>query len=232
MKKILLLFIVMAVCSQSCNNSPLEQVLDKAGANRSELEKVLEHYKYDKEKLQAARFLIENMDNHFSLYHKLYDEFYADVDSLYRTNGTKDILFFKKAYDSLSEKFNHFKLENVRKTDVECISAEFLISHIDNAFKMRESPWVSEYSFELFCNYVLPYRVWDEPVSEWMDVYVKEYGKYLAFFSNKQQKKFQLFGACNALNRKEYFSQSFSYGYMPQLPLSLLPTVRLGDGKL
>ena len=47
---------VIALCS-SCN-SPLSQALDEAGNNRSELEAVLEHYKNDKLKLQAARFLI------------------------------------------------------------------------------------------------------------------------------------------------------------------------------
>ena len=228
----ILALIIFVLCGQSCQQNILEKHLKKAGINRPELEKVLKHYQNDKEKLQAACFLIENMDSHFSLSHELYDEFYLDIDSVYRTYRNENINFFKNAYDSLSKKYNYFKFESERKNDIECISADFLIAHIDSAFKMRQSPWVGRYSFDHFCNYVLPYRIWDEPVDEWTDVYVKEYGDHLAFYTNKQQSKFQLFGACNALNRKEYYSQSFSYGYMPQLPLSLLPLVRLGNCEL
>lgn len=42
-------------------NHRLEQTLQKAGSNRAELEKVLAHYKNDKKKSEAARFLLENM---------------------------------------------------------------------------------------------------------------------------------------------------------------------------
>lgn len=229
MKHILLVSIIMAVIGQSCHRSSLEEALGKAGPNRPELEKVLKHYQSDKEKLRAAQFLIENMDSHFSLSHKFYDEFYSDIDSLYRTYRNKDMNFYKRAYDSLTLKYHHFMFECERKNDIQSISADYLIAHIDNAFQMKESPWVSTSSFEHFCNYVLPYRVWNEPVSEWTDVYVKEYGDCLASYTNKQQSKFQMFGVCNALNRKEYSSLSFSYGYMPKLPLSLLPLVRMGD---
>lgn len=37
-----------------------------AGDNQGELEKVLEHYAGEPMKLEAARFLIENMPGHYS----------------------------------------------------------------------------------------------------------------------------------------------------------------------
>ena len=86
---------VWVILVQSCNHTSLEQALDKAGANRQELEQVLEHYKDDELKLKAARFLIENMDAHSSLHHELYDSFYQDIDSLYQNHagrGTIDNL--------------------------------------------------------------------------------------------------------------------------------------------
>ena len=61
------LFIFAAATLYSCTYSKdllLEQALTKAGRNRVELGKVLEHYQNDQRKLEAARFLIENMPYH------------------------------------------------------------------------------------------------------------------------------------------------------------------------
>lgn len=225
----LLTFIVLVNLCQSCGQNPLEKSLYAAGPNRQELEKVLQHYKNDTLKLQAARFLIENMDAHSSLYHECYDSFYQDIDSLYRTHTNEGSVFYKKAYEALSKKYNYFMFESKSKNDIECLSADFLIAHIDSAFRMQQSLWIGGYSFEHFCNYVLPYRVCEEPVSDWGVEYIKKYSDCLAFYSNAQQDKFQLFGACNSLNQKEQVSLYYANGYIPELPLSLLPTVKIGD---
>ena len=59
LKHILLLFCVLTA---SCNHHPkLDYTLNRAGDNRAELEKVLEHYRDSGMKYEAARFLIENM---------------------------------------------------------------------------------------------------------------------------------------------------------------------------
>ena len=46
--------------------SRLEEALEAAGGNRSELEQVLEHYRGDSLKSLAAQFLIENMPCHYA----------------------------------------------------------------------------------------------------------------------------------------------------------------------
>ena len=51
---------------QKTKGISLEQALSMSGENREELEKVLEYYKNDSLKLEAARFLIRNMPFHFS----------------------------------------------------------------------------------------------------------------------------------------------------------------------
>ena len=140
MKHILLVSIIMAVLAQSCQRSSFEEALDKAGPNRPELEKVLKHYQNDKEKLRAAQFLIENMDSHFSLSHKFYDEFYSDIDSLYRTYRNKDMNFYKRAYDSLTLKYHHFMFECERKNDIQSISADYLIAHSEPHDNPEEPP--------------------------------------------------------------------------------------------
>ena len=55
----------LSACT-SCDPDYLEQSLQQAGENRSELEKVLDNYKDNPQKLAAARFLIENMPAHYS----------------------------------------------------------------------------------------------------------------------------------------------------------------------
>ena len=46
--------------------SRLEEALEAAGENRSELEQVLDHYRGDSLKSLAAQFLIENMPCHYA----------------------------------------------------------------------------------------------------------------------------------------------------------------------
>ena len=55
--------ILLSACSSQDNR--LEYALRFAESNRTELEKVLDHYSTDPEKLKAARFLIENMPYHY-----------------------------------------------------------------------------------------------------------------------------------------------------------------------
>ena len=61
----ILLVPLIAFMLFSCEDS-MDKALRSAGDNRSELEKVLDHYKDDPEKLAAAMFLIENMSEHYS----------------------------------------------------------------------------------------------------------------------------------------------------------------------
>ena len=63
------LFILLALILAACRSEKdrrLEYALEFAGDNRVELEKVLEHYRTDPEKLEAARFLIRNMSGWYS----------------------------------------------------------------------------------------------------------------------------------------------------------------------
>ena len=63
-------FLLTTALTMGCTeHSPIADVLDSAGSNRSELEAVLDHYKTkdaNPQKLQAAEFLIKNMPAHYS----------------------------------------------------------------------------------------------------------------------------------------------------------------------
>lgn len=74
---ILLLFLGLGLCSFG-NEEGVRNTLAKAGANKQELEKVLEYYKNDALKYQAACFLIENMDAHYCYASKYIDAYYRN----------------------------------------------------------------------------------------------------------------------------------------------------------
>jgi hypothetical protein len=64
---------------------------------------------------------------------------------------------------------NRTELEKVLqhyKDDAQQLKAEYLIAHIDHAFQAWASVWNNHYDFEHFCNYVLPYHIGNESVSD------------------------------------------------------------------
>ena len=65
-----------------------------------------------------------------------------------------------------------------KRNDARSVTADFLIRHIDYVFGVWEKrPWASYYSFEDFCEFVLPYRIEREPLEFWQEAYVRRYGR-------------------------------------------------------
>lgn len=121
----------------SCQYSPsaLDQALTSSGKNRSELEKVLAHYSQketDTLHLKAARFLIENMPRHYELCSSSLSTHKHLIDSLH-----SDMPYIAQStiLSILSRKESTFR-QNYRKEDIENITADFLIEHIDTAISM------------------------------------------------------------------------------------------------
>ena len=166
---VIVTFISIPSCKQSFNK--------ESGGHKNKFEQVLKHYELEPQKQLAARFLIENMDAHYSYESSYHDSFLADIDSLYRNYPDKHSNFYREAYDILSKKYKAPKSVYHKSLDIENIAADFLIRHIDNAFQMWQSNWKEIYGFEHFCNYVLPYRIGNEPVSDWPSSYISEYGE-------------------------------------------------------
>lgn len=165
-----LFFIFVFSCTPRATD-PLSIALTFAGDNRSELEKVLNHYLDDTLKYKAACFLIGNMP-----------PLYSYSQAGYRTTHAA----MKKAVE---DKDHDVQLLNVQANtfnriekiyDVQVITADYLIETIDFAFKLwREKPWNKYLSFEDFCEYLLPYRVGNEPLESWQMVYYEKYNAIL-----------------------------------------------------
>lgn len=147
------------------NQTALDFALREAGENRSELEYVLGHYADDSLKYAASVFLIEQMPYRYGLEGEELD----DLHAFYKAAATSE-LTPKQVTDSLTGTGIVFARGNlVPVTDVENVSASFLISHIDKAFEIwRSQPWGKKISFDTFCHHILPYRVGNEKLRPWL----------------------------------------------------------------
>lgn len=176
---LLLLFIFTAF---SCMPSDVRKVLKKAGSNKDELSKVIEYYKkdHDVRKLQAAYFLIENMEDKYSVINPKTDKYY---DLIKQVNRLKNISIGRDSLDKILK----YKIDSMERimggldpvnaeyiTDVTNITAEYIIKNIDLAFRVWEMPWASHVSFDDFCEFILPYRVNNEPLSNWRELFYNE----------------------------------------------------------
>lgn len=169
---ILLLTVLLISCS-SMEDKRLDFCLQAADSNAEELEKVLKHYEEEPEKLKAARFLLSNM-----LYNYAYTD--GEIDNLKRVL-TMAIPQQETLSKEIRDKWKGTRYNKAQKEfDVRKIKADLLIENIDLAFEVWERrPWSKHYSFEDFCDYILPYRLDNEPLERWRKLYYDRYASML-----------------------------------------------------
>jgi len=151
------------------DENKLADALEKTSANKSELLKVIYHYsknEQDSLKLKAAKFLISNMPGkgYYSYVPKDDKGRIINHDFFPVTlNGEGiDISFFN--FQSASKTNVRFEL-NSFVSDCSVITSSDLIENIDYAFKAWNLPWARKLSFNQFKEFILPYRVRQEPLS-------------------------------------------------------------------
>lgn len=172
-KRILFLFAVILLLT-SCRNE-LNKSLDFSGANRYEFEKILEHFKEDSNplKYRAACFIIENIPYH----HTLYDDRAKKFEDAYIAMATDAMEFHDSVIARELDKLKGVPLTT--RSEVLIIKADYLIKAIDEACGVWEKVnWNRDYEESLFFNYVLPYRIYSERVSDWHET-IKQYFPYL-----------------------------------------------------
>jgi len=152
----------------------VEAVLQKAGKNKSELLKAINYFQRagDPLKLQAAYFLISNIDIHYSQ-----DVYWVTPKGkriMFNELAYKDYAASQTALEALKKKYKiHSKVVVIK--DIEVIKGKYLIENIEQAFTVRNSTISKDVSFRDFCEYVLPYRVSTEPLSNWRKTYMQRF---------------------------------------------------------
>lgn len=147
-------------CSFNKDNQ-LELALKYAGENRQELEKVLEHYKNDPEKLSATYFLIKNMigkqvidSNSIKNMQPFYNALTNHVEKYGRYKNDVQYLIC----DSIKQLFPNTTAYPQYQSDIRKLSSGYIIHHIDECFNIwRQYPWCKDIDTETFHKYILPY---------------------------------------------------------------------------
>ena len=156
-------------CGGSSYPPDVTASLKAAGDNRAELQQVLDHYtaEGDSLKLQAAYYLIGNMEGHCYATYRLIDTSGAEVEFNVLDYPDYDSLVI--AANAIEDERGEINYERAEKIiDLETITADFLIEQIDAAFEVwRSKPWAQNLSYENFRDYVLPYRGSNEPLEAW-----------------------------------------------------------------
>jgi hypothetical protein len=174
------LFILSFSCS---DNRKIDDVLKLADSNKVELQKVINHYKKlgDERKLEAAKFLIGNMDENHYWYEGDIISKYDTILYLYHNfwdNGIKygEPSEIHQTWDYLTSTYGDIIGADLNlKYDCQVLNANFLIRNIDIAFEAWEkSPLYNPDEFELFCQYILPYRIQNETVEEYRTQYYND----------------------------------------------------------
>jgi len=189
--------------------------------------KILSHYKNDPNpsKLEAARFLLSNISESFSIEGER-TKIYADTVRKYYKDGNE----LHKRLLNLRD----YQADELIIDDISILTPEYLIDNIDRAFNTWENcSWKNEISFLNFCEYLLPYRIGNEPIESWrkeilkdsvLSSYILELHKFsdqktaARWFTKKYanyQKKFVVQWGNNAAN-------------IPDLPFSALNLLSTG----
>lgn len=180
MKRLIFLFSLAFLLSCGPREFTLPEnvtnVLNKAGTNKSELEKVINHYKEIKEviKEEAAYFLIGNMEDQGYALYKLFDSTGTEVD--FDVLNFKDYDYLLLGWDSIEKARGKidFKLDTLIH-DYNTITCDYMIKNIDLAFDAWDNyPWAKKLSFDQFCEYILPYRSTNEPLEDWRTYFMEE----------------------------------------------------------
>ena len=224
-RNLLLLIAVLFLFSCMGTEDRLERALALSGENRTELEKVLEYYKDDSLKYRAACFLIENMPYHYG-----YED--ARLDSVKAVLATAPL---GDGYIPDSERKRKWKSFNYKSLpilqDVQRMTAALLIENIDGAFEAwSKVPWAKYYSFDDFCEWILPYRVGDEPLESWRKAYYDHYHPILDSLYQGDN----ILEAAIALNKFLKYETPFSPNSdfdLPHLGAKYLLRYRLGTCK-
>ena len=222
-------YIFIIFLATSCSRYPadVERALQLAGDNRPELEKVLEHYRQhpeDNQKYRAACFLIANMPGLFGYHSHIFDIYKEEC-----TKPPRDHLQVRKALDSLERIYTFNTVSFTVLHDLHIITAEYLIKNIDMAFAAWQKPWAKHIGFDDFCNYILPYRIGNEPLEDWREDAYKRYMPSL----EAQTANLSAVEAATVINDelKKEWKFFFELAFMPHWGYASIQKAKMGSCK-
>lgn len=223
---LLLLLILVAGCQYNIP-SDVQQIISKT-ANKKELSKFVNYYYKQKDslKLEAAYFIIRNLDDQYFYEGKSADSFKILFNTL-DTIVSSGIANPRSGWDSIMSWHKNFSTNSIRQVkDIDIISSDLLISNVENAFKAWSFPWARHLTFEEFCRYILPYKLKNEQPEKWREFLINRYSWIIDSLKDKTNCK----EAAKLINDdlKKWFYVNAKFNYPWDLSCSDLIKVKVG----
>jgi len=176
---VVIVFSLVLLCYINTYPKDVRKNLIKAKGNRSELLNAIHYFKSkgDSMQLDALYYLIRNMEDHCYSEFCLFDSTNTEVQF--------NVLDYEN-YDSIIVGIDEIESEQGelhygRKqlvSDLETITCDLLVENIELAFKSwNENPWSSKISYDVFKEYILPYRGSNEPIEHWRNELVSKFSE-------------------------------------------------------
>ena len=209
------LFLLAAFSGCSKDDLYLHYALKAAGENKSQLKAVLKHYRTvdkDPQKLAAAKYLIANMPAHYSYRDTAaINRYYSQALEILGTGPSPD--WQRDTLRQISDT-QYAELANHRISDIEVITADYLIYSIDHVFRQwRTRPWAQHLTFEEFRDWILPYKVTElQSLDGWRDTLSEHYSDSLRKIPPTDFERNTIYGAIE-IARNELHSKQSAIGH-------------------
>ncbi|MDY0076253.1 MAG: transglutaminase-like domain-containing protein [Bacteroidales bacterium] len=172
-------FMLAQSCLKSDNPGLPADVVDaiaQTGHNRVELTKTIGHFidTDDSIYLKSAFFLIANIPQQYAVDYTIKNEKNQEIDF----NPENFV-----SYDAIENWWNTQQIKGYRlfyeakkfSVDKDTISAELLISTINQAVSSRSYPWAKAFTTADFFQYILPYRFENEHIYDWRTAILSDF---------------------------------------------------------
>ena len=158
---------------------PVRRVINRAELHKVAFLNAMVSYDApeDSLKLKALYYLIANMGSHYEISYKISDS--TGKRYTFPIDDYPDYATLKKHLRLLKEKTGSLKVEHdTILLDIKTVSSQLLTSNTDTAFKSWANPVYNQniYSFNDFCQYILPYRVANEKAEPFRQFFRTRYG--------------------------------------------------------
>ncbi len=231
---LVIITILFAIGGNSCLKSKKEGipedvivVLNNSGIYKPSLMKVILEFQKpaDSLKLQAAYFIIRNLEHNYTIERILVDSSGNTINiDIHNFKNLKSI----KNHLSLIEKEKgkpEYKSDSIW-LDFKNIDPEFLIDHINTSYGI----WMNQnlgnrYDFDKFCKYILPYRVSNERI----EPYISHFQKLFAgLYDQNKDLSYNVIEINRAINTKLKYDDRFEIFPNPQ-SIKSIETNKSGD---
>ena len=180
------------------------------------------------EKQMAKEFLVRNMQGCYTFTSNNLTHYYSYLHDVFSSPNELSNNQYRATYAKALHAYPFVMSECDTLYDTQRVTEEYLQENINDAYSMwkKNSPHIS---FDTFCNYILPYRISCEPLSNWRRKYREFYSSSMPTYPARQYNYYHVFGMYSKLNTGFNAAVYYPTGSLPEFSLSDLLIVKLGN---